>query len=179
MALKTYTGAMTDGSFNKAVQTTFDGISARQSQLHQLLIIAFAKAQTERTADDGTVSTTDDFRWLSTILAKAIETKGLNSKRMADWVNSCVSSPDSASPLKWDTKTNQLKKSKAGITLVYNITGTWYEHGKPDKIDEAFKFTAVLEQMMKRASKAYNDGTMSDADERAAYEQFLNLRRTA
>lgn len=165
---------MTDGSFNKAVNEVFSGIAARQVQLHQLLIVAFAKAQQQR--EDGT--TVDDFRWLSTILAKAIETKGLNSKRMADWINSCVSSPDSTTPLKWEQKTSQLKKSKAGITLVYNIVGTWYDYGKQDDVEKSFEFAKRLESLLKAASKAYNDGTMADADKQA-YEQFLSLSRTA
>jgi len=174
MALKTYTGIMTDGSFNKAVNDVFAGITARQDQLQQLLVVAFAKAQQQR--EDGT--TVDDFRWLSTILAKAIETKGLNSKRMADWINSCVSSPDTDRPLKYEQKTAQLKKSKAGIKLVYNVQGTWYDYGKPDDVQKSFAFAQQLESLLKRASKAYNDGLMSDSDKQA-YEEFLNISRTA
>lgn len=176
MALKTYTGSMTDGSFNRAVNDVFIGIAGRQNQLHQLLLIAFAKAQTERTTDSGDTVTTDDFRWISTILAKAIETKGLNSSRMADWVSSCVTSPDSTVPLKWDKKTSQLKKSKSGIRLVYDVQGTWFDYGKDPDITKSFEFAKRLESLLKSAAKAYEDGTMPDAD-KAAYLEFIGLSR--
>lgn len=164
---------MTEKSFNAAVRDVFAGVQARQLQIHQLLQVAFAKAQVKR--DDG--STVDDFRWLSTILSTAISTKGLNSQRMAEWIKSCVTSPDSPAPLSFDSKTNQLKKSKAGIRLEYNVKGTWFDYGKPDDVTKAFDFAAGLKSLLSRAAKAYADGTMSD-DSKAEYEKYLGIQRT-
>ena len=163
---------MTEKSFNAAVKDVFAGVQARQVQIHQLLTIAFSKAQTKR--DDGT--TVDDFRWISTILGTAIETKGLNSQRMAEWIKSCVTSPDSPAPLSWDQKTKQLKKSKSGIRLVYNVTGTWFDFGKEDNVTKAFDFAAGLQAFLNKAAKAYSEGTMTP-ESKAAYEQYLGIQR--
>lgn len=173
MALKTFTpdSVRTDKNFSTAVLDVFSGVSARNQQIQQLIVIALNKAQTPA-ADDPT-RTVDDFRWLSLLADKFESTRGLNLQQFVDYLKAHVKceivQPDKTvvtKSLLWDVKTKQFKKPVKGAAVQYmQITGTWFEFGKKPTLAAAFNLTGSFSSLINKAAKQAKDGALSPEDQ--------------
>lgn len=163
MALKTFTpdSVRTDKNFSTAVLDVFSGVSARNQQIQQLIVIAINKAQTP--AADDVTRTVDDFRWLSLLADKFEQTRGLNLQQFVDYLKAHIKCGDKS--LVWDVKTKQFKKPVKGAAVQYmQITGTWYEFGKKPTLAAAFNLTGSFSSLINKAAKQAKDGALSPED---------------
>ena len=164
MSLKSFNAATitTDGKFSAAVKDVFTGITARNQQIQQLLVIALFKAQSP--ASDDPERTVDDFRWLS-LLADSFEgCRGLSLQQFTDYLKAHVQTVGGKS-LRWDTKTQQFKKPEKGVVMVYKqLVGTWFEFGKKPTLASAFSFDKSFHAVLNKAAKAAKEGALSPED---------------
>ena len=123
----------TSKQFNKAVDVVFTGISGRNNQVQQLLVLAVNEAAREA---GGQV--TNNLTWLSKVLAIANETKGVNATRIASYVKEVLCKNTVA----WNKEKKSLKKSAQVAHLEYDIEPKteWFNHGKADKVEAAFDY---------------------------------------
>lgn len=164
MSLKAFNAASitTDGKFSAAIKDVFTGITARNQQIQQLLVIALFKAQAP--ASDDPARTVDDFRWLS-MLADSFEgCRGLSLQQFTDYIKAHVHTVDGKS-LRWDSKTKQFKKPEKGVLMVYKpLAGTWFEFGKKPTIASQFNLDKSFHAVLNKAAKAAKEGALSPED---------------
>lgn len=146
MALKQFdiNNVQTSKQFNSALSDVFAGITGRNKQLQQLLIIAVNEAAR---ISGGQV--TNNLSWLSAVLAKADETKGVNGQKIALYVKEVLCCKSVA----WDVKKLTLKKSPSADVLEYNLAPevSWYDFGKDPSVKEAFDWHKKTLTAMKSA----------------------------
>jgi len=146
MALKQFdvNNVQTSKQFNSALSDVFAGITGRNKQLQQLLIVAVNEAAR---ISGGQV--TNNLSWLSAVLAKADETKGVNGQKIALYVKEVLCCKSVA----WDVKKLTLKKSPSADVLEYNLAPevSWYDFGKDPAVKEAFDYGKKLTSTVKAA----------------------------
>lgn len=137
MSLQAYTSenVSTTKQLNKAIKDVFGSISQRNEQIQQLLMLAVNEAAKE---SGGQV--TNNLSWLSNIIARADNTKGVNAKRITRYVVNVLC----RETVSYNSETMQLAKKKSKeIKLQYTVdpAQTWYEYEKKkDSAKAAFDY---------------------------------------
>jgi len=105
--------------FNAALSGVFTAISGRNVQIQELLIIAL-----EQSTKGGNLG------WVSDIYNLALETQGINSKRIHTYIKEYMYS----GTVTFDVKKGVFKKSVKADSVIANIevSETWFDFGKKD-----------------------------------------------
>lgn len=137
MSLTTYSNenVSTTKQLNKAVKDVFSRIADRNEQIQQLLVLSVQEAAKE---SGGQI--TNNLSWLSNIIARADDTKGVNAKRITRYIVS-VLCKDTVS---YSSETKQLSKKKSKeVKLSYDLEPAqeWYTFEKAkDSAKAAFNY---------------------------------------
>ena len=137
MSLTTYTAQNVNSlkSLNKAINTVFGGVAARNEQIQQLLILSVNEAGK---TSGGQV--TNNLSWLSRMIEVAENTKGVNAKRITRYIVNVLCNET----VSYNTETKQLAKKKdKEVKLSYTLepTESWYDYEKAkDSSKAAFDY---------------------------------------
>lgn len=134
-------------AFDSAVKKAFDGIKTRQDTIQSLLLAALANARKPR-VDDATKSQ-DDFSWFTTIAVMAEETKGLNLKKIVDYIRAMCDNS-----IVFDTKERVFRKHTKGTVINYMTPDVpWYEFGKAQRIEDSWNLSKYLGTVQSQLQK--------------------------
>ena len=161
MSLAKYTSenVSTTKQLNKAVKDVFGSIADRNEQVQQLLILGVNEAAKE---SGGQV--TNNLSWLSNIIARADDTKGVNAKRIVRYVVMVLCN-DTVS---YNSETMQLAKKKSkDIKLSYTCepVATWFDfEKKKDSAKAAFDYGSKRVTNVVTAALDSEKGNLSIAE---------------
>ena len=133
--------------FGAAINDVFSSIAARQEQIQQLCQIAVIEAARMVEGRNGELVHNNNLTWLSMLYNKAIDTKGLNAKRLKDYIENYL-----VVGVTYSEKSQSFKRknSKQAIEYTLNVTVKWYDYGKPKDETETELFQP--EKLLKRDS---------------------------
>jgi hypothetical protein len=147
--MKTFNSAniTSSKSFLSACNSVFGGISGRNQQLQELLVIAVAQAA--KVDSNGNVG--NNLSWLSSILVLAEQTNGINLAKIAVYVKEVLCQKT----VKWDAKKQTLSKLNKDTSLSYNVepSMSWYDYGKPAKLEAVFDVAGTLRRAIDNSRK--------------------------
>ena len=137
--------------FNTALSSVFTAIQGRHIQIQELLILGL-----EQSVKGGNLG------WVSDIYKLALNTKGINSKRMYTYIKEYMY----GGTITFDVKKEVFKKSVKAEEIIYNtsVVATWYDFDKSGKKEK--KEIDYLERISKSIVNAKDDkkGHHSQAD---------------
>lgn len=150
--MKTFTNENVQNSkqFNSAINEVFGAIGSRNEQVQQLLVLSVLEAA--KLADNGTV--TNNLNWLTSLLVKAEQTKGINLLKLVRYVKEVLC----LNTVTWNAEKSRLTKVKdKAVVLQYDTapTVTWFDYGKKETVKKAFDYG-------KRVTSAINNALDDD-----------------
>ena len=153
---------MNDKQFNaslvKALGMVGKGFTALQQVIEQALAYAIERQEAGHGAD---------FRRVSEIIVASTAAKGINTQRLTDYIKVCIVDSDGQPATGWNQKESALKLLKKGTVVSvpsYATRGDWFNYGKQEQPKDDFSFSKALEQAIKKAEKADQEGKLTPAD---------------
>tara|TARA_R110000772_G_scaffold144025_2_gene253600 strand:+ start:16235 stop:16786 length:552 start_codon:yes stop_codon:yes gene_type:complete len=131
--------------FVSALTSVMQGISGRNLQLQELLMLAVTEAS--KLKDDGTPQ--NNLNWLSMLLVQAEATKGINLTKLTMYVKEVLTCNTTA----WDKKKASLKKAGGVDSIMYDIVPsvTWFDYGKKPSIAKEFDGVKTIKNAINNA----------------------------
>ena len=142
--------------FTTALTSVMQGISSRNVQLQELLMISVNEAC--KLKEDGTPQ--NNLNWLSLLLLQAEDTKGINLKKITAYVKEVLTCNTTA----WDGKKKCLKKAGGVDAIMYDIVPsvTWFEYGTKPSIAKEFDGVKSIKNAINNAMDS-DKGNMTKA----------------
>lgn len=144
--------------FSKALSSVFSGIQGRNNQVQQLIIIALEQARTG-----------NNLSWLMDILVHAENTRGINLKKIHDYIVTYICKDTveiRTKNKKVDGKPVKIrslgtkKDSSLELIALEKIDTTWFDYGKEPRLED-IDYKAKLSRALQTA---VNKGKLSADD---------------
>lgn len=154
MAIKQYTldNTTTSKQFNSALTMVMGSIAQRNEQVQQLAIIAVNEAA--RLNGD---LPTNNLDWLTNLLVKAEQTKGINLAKLVKYVKEVLC----CNTVSWNKEKSRLKKvNDKTVKLTYNVKPDvkWFDYGKKPTVARAFNYPSRITSSINSGMNAEKGG---------------------